>query len=438
MSFIIKFFDRFDRENDIIPTNNTPMNDIPVDTNAPNNTPNNEPNVDSKMNDESDSDSNSDSDSVSPFLCFGYKKANKKYIVKLGIPIQSVNNLNRPDIFNDEYALFKTNRAIVIDITHIDGNEKVWSVASDYDPNFIYTVGDCVTSEIDENIPCPGKGIYFFKSYEAAHMYEIDVPALGTFTYKIWYANGHLHSLREYLDGQLHGTFRFWSESGMLNVDDQYEAGCHIDNEKYTKTKQIEKEYQCIGYITDIHHCGEYMIKMGIPKEALINHHGDVIDANYALFNTNIIDILSIYKIDKPEVEVCFINNSHFSKKEENIWEVGMRIVHDNFDIKKPMNTSYGGYELYTRGLCFYKTLDGALCGRTYAVPLQGLFIRKVCYKNGRINYIEEFLNNRNHNQEIWWDEDGKLSRICFYNNTGKLTSQLFFDKKGNIIKMTQ
>ena len=95
----------------------------------------------------------------------GYKKADK-YLVKLLIPEDAKRS-------SATTMKCRCDKAKVLEIKDIDTGEKVEETSSDYDPNFIYKVGEIVSVEdFDEdrwNECAPG--IHFFVSKENALKY---------------------------------------------------------------------------------------------------------------------------------------------------------------------------------------------------------------------------------------------------------------------------
>ena len=97
----------------------------------------------------------------------GYKKASN-YIIKL----QITENAKRSSATTRKC---RCSEAKVLSITNLDGSEtSIKSVASNYNKNFVYTVGEVVKEpDFDENrwVEC-SKGIHFFITRDEAVNYE--------------------------------------------------------------------------------------------------------------------------------------------------------------------------------------------------------------------------------------------------------------------------
>ncbi len=125
-----------------------------------------------------------------------YKSAGN-YIITLCIPSTTTikTTLLRNNVVNENYAKYRTNCANVLEIKEKDTGELIQSIASDYDPNFIYKINTFLQSEYDDDIDnIHSTGIHFFKSYEAAFYYNRDCffKTHGIKLIKRWLDDGRL------------------------------------------------------------------------------------------------------------------------------------------------------------------------------------------------------------------------------------------------------
>ncbi len=122
----------------------------------------------------------------------GYKSGGE-YIITLEIPNESPNNLKRSNVVDKNYAKFRCQKAKVLSICHKQLFTHIESSISNYDPNFVYTVGEWIEIPLDEydtNIEKVCKsGIHFYTTYEAAYHHNI-IPENGI--KKEWYESGQL------------------------------------------------------------------------------------------------------------------------------------------------------------------------------------------------------------------------------------------------------
>lgn len=92
-----------------------------------------------------------------------YKSA-YDYIIVLRLLDDSKTNLNRSNVINKKFAMFRCNKAYVDQIYNKITNDNIDCISSDWNANFIYNVGSIVESEFDEDIDkIHTKGIHFFK-----------------------------------------------------------------------------------------------------------------------------------------------------------------------------------------------------------------------------------------------------------------------------------
>jgi Family of unknown function (DUF5758)/MORN repeat variant len=182
-------------------------------------------------------------------------KAGKNSIITLKITGKT--NENRKGVVNPNYAKFRTDKALVIDIENFHTKEKMETDISMHDQHFIYRVGEEVNvGNYDENtdeICAPG--IHYFKTkeaaegwwfgehswryrhglvknwYESGELYsEINYNnhAYNDGSYRVWHANKHLSIECNYKNGKLDGLYRRWYECGTLAEEKNYKEGCQL------------------------------------------------------------------------------------------------------------------------------------------------------------------------------------------------------------------
>ena len=96
-------------------------------------------------------------------------KACRNSIVTLQLLSDSVTNESRKDVINPDQAYFRTDKAKVIKLVNPVTTQNFIEDVSIYDPNFIYKKGEIVSTQFDPNLDVvEGKGIHYFKTYEAA------------------------------------------------------------------------------------------------------------------------------------------------------------------------------------------------------------------------------------------------------------------------------
>lgn len=378
------------------------------------------------------------------YVCIGYVKTLSGYIAKLGIPHDSINNLNRKNIVDENFAEYDTNCAFVIDIEDPYTHEKKTKDESIYETHpytVYYVVGEyakVVLKEANKKGDAGGAHesgaheygtqarnpnfICFHKTYERAIMEDSELPLEGPFIFKRWHRNGRLMHEANYLNRNLHGTSKVWDNDGKLLCNDMFDSGKYVNKDIYVKTtpKEItpnentpDGSNTIIGYMSDFR--SHYIIKISIPEDAVVESLDNVVDPNYAIYRTNIIDILDIESVENHTPEKVIDNKIPVSgdidayELKTDEWKVGMRITHVNFERNNLPFTSYAGCETYPRGLCFYKTYEGAFCGKIFHdIPPNGHFIDKRYFPNGRIECVCEY-NDGESCKESWWDKDGNF-----------------------------
>lgn len=168
-----------------------------------------------------------DTPNESVYALIGYKPT-EDYIVTLGIPHDSKTNLDRQDVVDDKYAMFRTSSAVVLRIESKDDSSVTYEAINTTDIPFTYKVN---TKIIFNDYPSPYNGIhgiYFYKTRDAAyyHNKESYIPKkMGEFHFKECYANGVLRKDVKYINGKLNGPCKKYFESGKLYEECSYVNG---------------------------------------------------------------------------------------------------------------------------------------------------------------------------------------------------------------------
>jgi len=167
-------------------------------------------------------------------------KAIQYRVVKLQIPVGSLTNIGRKDVVNPFRAMFRTNKALVLEIRHKETGRYVVSGCSFGDSSFQYVVGEIVEPkeayDTDPDHVC-ASGIHFFLSEEAARDYDCEIinglyqewydngrlAIIGMNKndkkdgeWKHWHKNGNRYTLRNYVDDKKSGLCKKWNEDGFL------------------------------------------------------------------------------------------------------------------------------------------------------------------------------------------------------------------------------
>ena len=157
---------------------------------------------------------------------YGYKKAQKGYIVKLRIT--GNNNEHRPDVRrkNIKTAKMRCKKAKVLDIYHMNNkNKRLKKINGIYDPKFMYEVGKEVSvkdynPDIDKVCDT---GIHYFLSEYPAVCYNESFPNQGL--HQVWHDNGQINGEYTFKEGQLNGECKRWDKNGKLSGKSTYVNG---------------------------------------------------------------------------------------------------------------------------------------------------------------------------------------------------------------------
>jgi hypothetical protein len=132
----------------------------------------------------------------------GYKTC-QNYIVT--IEILGKTNEDRKDIYDKNYAEFRTSSCKVLSIIHKHTKNEINEIVGDnYRKTLLYKKNDIITvDDYDENINSTrAPGIHYFLSYEPAYYYNTKYPDFSDTTvrseiYKRWFENGVLFNIIE-------------------------------------------------------------------------------------------------------------------------------------------------------------------------------------------------------------------------------------------------
>ena len=142
-----------------------------------------------------------------------YYKACQNSIVSLEPLIDTNNNENRNDVADPLHAKFRCDRAKVISIINPTDGKSMEEDISIYDENFIYKVGEIVSSNYDKDVNevCT-KGIHYFKTKETAVSWFYQSNDKKFFDGKRigWHENGRKRYEKSYNDGKKDGTWTWW------------------------------------------------------------------------------------------------------------------------------------------------------------------------------------------------------------------------------------
>ena len=144
-----------------------------------------------------------------------YKSAGE-YIITLQLLPESVHNIERKNVVNKEFASFRCDCALVLDISHKLTFEKIYKIYSDYDTKFCYEVGKSVTEKnFNKNLEYVGvAGIHFYLNKECAFFHNLSTENHNGL-YRIWFnVTGELDVECIYKDGKRDGLHRSWRRDG--------------------------------------------------------------------------------------------------------------------------------------------------------------------------------------------------------------------------------
>ena len=146
---------------------------------------------------------------------FVFKSCQKEWIVILQKLNDAITNELRNHVANAQYAKFRGNQFLVIDIINkFDINKHIDEITNSYyrSNKINYKKGEIVKSnsfDEDLNNVC-SNGIHYFKSIEPAFYYEVRELKNKNGIYTQWYENGQIELKCNYKDDQLDGEYTKW------------------------------------------------------------------------------------------------------------------------------------------------------------------------------------------------------------------------------------
>ncbi len=187
-------------------------------------------------------------------MSFVYK-ACRNSIVTLELLPDSITNEGRNGIIDSNCAKFRTNKAKIISILNYFTESDMDDDCSVYYPNFIYTIGNVITSEFDTVLDhiC-STGIHYFKTREAAISWCRDYQdtinqSLNLMDEKIrgYYDNGQKKYEENYKDGKKEGKQEEWYFNGQKRHELYYKNGLCDKKQKgwyFNGRKEYELNYK--------------------------------------------------------------------------------------------------------------------------------------------------------------------------------------------------
>jgi hypothetical protein len=203
------------------------------------------------------SDTNSDTAHLLPV----YKSCGNN-IVTLKIDPSKDNDLSRK-VDDDRYATYRCKRAYVVSIVNKDDeNQTLESIESDYNkiieitnscfqlnfvnPQFVYKVGEWV--EVSDYDGVSGKGIYFYKTKEAAWHHNKDTCVSPNFTGRVnfWRDDGQLCGVLEYHLGILRKEIQYNEDDSVSEETEYDENGKLLKQSRYfpDRTQTVTHHYK--------------------------------------------------------------------------------------------------------------------------------------------------------------------------------------------------
>jgi antitoxin component YwqK of YwqJK toxin-antitoxin module len=180
----------------------------------------------------------------------------RKYVIELNIPSDSLTNLERNNVADKRYAVYRCNKAKVINIYDKYSKHRIISAQSDSGIPITYKIGKVIIiKNYDTDInKVFASGIYFYLSEECAvyslinwydsrnivqqqqqqQWYENGIMRLK-FSIKLgkptgkcetWYNDGTRKEKSWYMDGFRTGKFEYWYETGQRCIK------CYYVNDK--------------------------------------------------------------------------------------------------------------------------------------------------------------------------------------------------------------
>jgi antitoxin component YwqK of YwqJK toxin-antitoxin module len=165
-------------------------------------------------------------------------------LIRMGLYIGSLTNETRGGISNMQFAEFRTNMAIILDITDKSTNNKI-NICKD--ENYVYTVGEKLT--VDHKYEdSKEKWIKYYLSEMPAYYDDLD---LNNYTgdYIKWHENGQKKLTGKWIGGEKHGVFEEWNSFGTRISKSNWFGGLqHGLVETWYDNGSIIAQKCCAGY----------------------------------------------------------------------------------------------------------------------------------------------------------------------------------------------
>lgn len=150
-----------------------------------------------------------------------YKSAGD-YIIVLHLLDDSKTNLDRSNVIDNNFAMFRCNKAYVDYIYHKHTKKRIDCISSDWKANFTYTVGSIVESNYDEdNEKVHTYGIHFYLTDKGAMQFNLKMDNINGL-YTKYHANGRLERKCNLVNGMIHGIYEQWYDDGAYSVKCSY------------------------------------------------------------------------------------------------------------------------------------------------------------------------------------------------------------------------
>jgi len=154
-------------------------------------------------------------------------KACQSSIVTLKLLPDSVTNESRNNVYDVNFAKFRTNKAEVVSIENLFTGNAMDSDCSLSFSVFKYKVGEIVETRFNENLnQVCASGIHYFKTREAAKCYGLCAWSRSNVEY---YDNGAKCREFAWKEGKYLGKFKRWHDNGILALESFYNNDGKLD-----------------------------------------------------------------------------------------------------------------------------------------------------------------------------------------------------------------
>jgi len=158
-----------------------------------------------------------------------FKRCKEDRIVTLDVT--GDHNEDRTDVVDARYAKFRTNKAMVLEITNLSGTTTFNEARSLHDSKFTYVVGKelHVNWCTAKNVVC-GVGIHYYKTKDAAIGHEEPGDSF-TGKWTMWQDNGQVWVQGGYERGVRIGEWNWRHDNGQLREQGRYDEQGMRDGE---------------------------------------------------------------------------------------------------------------------------------------------------------------------------------------------------------------